>query len=307
MRNIVCSSIKISKLAIWFEIRIEGLVGPLPIFAIFAGLNPGSSMVILAYLLIVLAGLLVLGNLLTYPFQDFFIFRPRRLGADAVIKFEQPFEELMLTTERGGRLHAAWFRKKESRGVILYFHGNSGNLSRWGNLYHYFFRYGYDFFIYDYRGFGRSRGYRNEQLMQQDARRVYDRLREAYAAEKIVIYGRSIGTAFATRLAADVPARMLILETPFASMPDLFYTYYPFLPRLFWFKYRFDNRRYLPEVNCPVYIFQGTDDLIVPFSSAAKLQTALKPDDHFFTIDMGRHNDLMVYERYHQKIEEILK
>lgn len=263
-------------------------------------------MVFFIYFLGVISALLVLGNLSTYYFQDFFIFRPKRMGEGQEMQFGHPFEEVVMQGRQGGRLYGAWFRRPASRGVVLYFHGNSGNLQRWGNLYHYFFRLEYDFFIYDYRGFGRSQGRCSEALFHEDARKFYDYLLAFYPPEKIVIFGRSIGTAFASRLAAEVPARTLVLETPFASMPDLFYTYYPFLPRLFLFKYRLDNLQNLPKVKSPVFIFQGTDDRIVPYASAEKLKSVLKPEDYFFTIEMGRHNDLMIYEVYNEKMQEIL-
>lgn len=262
------------------------------------------------YAVAFLVGLLLLGNLFTRILQDFFIFRPRKLGASYRFAFEVPFREVSLTGKRKGLINALWFKvpgpEVRSKGVLLYFHGNSGNLVRWGNLYRFFFRFGYDFFISDYRGFGKSRGPRSEQLMYEDALEVYRYVSRFYPPEKIVIFGRSLGSAPACRLAAEQPVRMLILETPFASMRNLFYTYYPFLPRLFLFKYVFPNRRMLKKVSCPVFIFQGTDDIIVPMRCAARLKPVLKPTDRFYTIPMGRHNDLMIYDEYHRGMEEVL-
>jgi len=267
-------------------------------------------MITLVYILSGFLGLLLLGNLFTYVLQDLFIFRPDKLTSGHEFHFEADYEELSLCGKAGGRLNALWFhlpKKQQCRGVVLYFHGNSGNLARWGNLYHFFFRFGYDFFVCDYRGFGKSRGPRTEALLYDDARLMYEYLRRFYPPEKIIIFGRSIGSAMACRLASEMPARSLVLETPFASMRDLFYTYYPFLPRLFLFKYIFPNREYLPRVSYPVYIFQGTADFIVPERCAARLRPALKPADRFITIEMGRHNDLMIYDRYHRQMDEILR
>lgn len=265
---------------------------------------------VLAYIATAFLGLLVLGNVFTYLLQDLFIFQPDRLPLHYSYQFEADWKEINLSGRRKATLNALWFRLPRGRirrGVVLYFHGNSGNLSRWGNLYHFFFRYGYDFFVFDYRGFGKSRGTRNETLLYDDARLMYEYLRRFYPPEKIVIFGRSIGSAMACRLASEKPARSLILETPFAGMRDLFYTYYPFLPRLFLFKYVFPNRQYLRRVSSPVYIFQGTADFIVPERSAARLKPALKPGDRFIRIETGRHNDLMIYEKYHRQMEEILR
>ena len=256
-----------------------------------------------------LAGLLMLGNLFTYPLQDIFIFRPRKLPPDYRYVFEVPFEEVNLTTAGGGRLNGLLFRcpdRDKARGVVLYFHGNTANLQRWGNLYQFFFRHRHDFFVFDYRGFGKSRGRRTESLLFQDAEAAYWYTRRFYPSGKIVIFGRSMGSAFACRLAADQPARALILETPFSAMNDLFYIYYPFLPKLFLFKYRFLNRRYLAKVSCPVYIFQGTADKVVPERCASRLRPFLKPADRYIKIDGGRHSDLMIYEIYQRQMAEIL-
>jgi hypothetical protein len=89
-------------------------------------------------------------------------------------------------------------------------------------------------------------------------------------------------------------------------MKELFYNYYPFLPRVFMFKYRFFNEKHLARVQCPVYIFQGTDDWVVPYSSAAKLEKSLKPQDEFITVPGGGHNNLLFYDIYNLKMQEIL-
>lgn len=261
-------------------------------------------------LLLILSIALALGNLLTLVFQDFFIFRPERLPRDYQYIFQKPYEELTIPGPENGRLNALWFRQDQhpqTRGVILYFHGNAGSLRRWGHLYHFFAYFGYDFFIYDYRGFGKSRGRRNESLMYQDARAVYDFIRSHYPPERIVIFGRSLGSAFATWLAVHAEAKLLILETPFASMRRLFRAYFPILPPFFRYKYLFSNRRWLGKVKIPVYIFQGDEDLVVPFRVAAALQPSLKQGDRFFRIEGGSHNNLLYYDKYVAEMKKILE
>ncbi len=219
-----------------------------------------------------------------------------------------PCEELWIPGPREGKLNALLFKTESQspRGVIAFFHGNAGNLSRWGHLHHLFTRLGYDFFVYDYRGYGKSTGPRSEALMYADALEVYSYLAKHYPSDQIVLYGRSLGSAFAIRVAAAFPARMLILETPFSSMKDLFYTYYPFLPPLFFLRYRFPSRQYLKQVSCPVAIFQGASDRIVPFSCAARLKTSLKPSDQFFAVPGAGHNNLMFYDIYNRELEMLL-
>ncbi|MBK6903574.1 MAG: alpha/beta fold hydrolase [Saprospirales bacterium] len=261
------------------------------------------------YLLIALVVALALGNFFTMVIQDFFIFRPERLREDYSYVFEKPYEELFIQSPDKGRLNALWFRQDQrpkTRGVILYCHGNRGSLRRWGHLHYFFARLGYDFFTYDYRGFGKSRGRRTESILYEDARAVYDFVRAHYPPEQIVIFGRSMGSAFASWLAGRVEARLLILETPFASMRRVFRAYFPFMPPVFRYKYLFPNHRWLRSVSIPVYIFQGDEDLVVPFRVAAALKPVLKPGDRFFRIEGGSHNDLLYYDKYLVEMEKIL-
>lgn len=280
---------------IWFSINWKR-VNPHRRFMIFVG-----------YLLLALVTLWIVGNLLTRPLQDFFIFRPKKLHQNYQYTFANPPEEIFLETSHGGKLNALWFASEtNSKGIVLYFHGNADNLARWGHLHHYFAQQGYDFFVYDYRGFGKSTGRRNERILYDDAVAVFQFVQQHYTPAQMIIFGRSLGSAFACRVAAETPAKMLILETPFASMKDLFYTYYPWLPRVFVFKYIFPNQKHLSKVSCPVYIFQGTDDWVVPYKCAEKLKKYVKPTDEFVTIQGGSHNNLLFYDIYNLKMKEIL-
>ncbi|NNF02550.1 MAG: alpha/beta fold hydrolase, partial [Bacteroidia bacterium] len=197
----------------------------------------------LIILLVVIVVLFIIGNLWTYPFQQYFIFRPEKLNAEYKFKFEYPFEEINLKTKGGGLINALLFRtqEQERKGVVLYFHGNADNNQRWGTLYPQYVYAGYDLFIMDYRGFGKSRGKVSQRLMYRDALSCYDYVSKLYKAEDIIIYGRSLGTTMACYVASKENARVLILETPFYSMKDLFYCYYPLLPRLFVFKFPFPS------------------------------------------------------------------
>jgi hypothetical protein len=250
-----------------------------------------------------------IGLLLTGPLQHWFIFRPKKLAVDYAYHFTLSPEEVWMDTPQGGRLNALWFKPRGTpsrKGVILFFHGNAGNLSRWGHLHHYFGRYGYDFFVYDYRGYGKSTGRRNQYLLYKDALTAYRTIACFYPSDQIILYGRSLGSAFATHVAASEAAKLLILETPFYSMKDLFYTYFPFLPRMFAFRYPFPSHEYLGKVSIPTIIFQGTEDRIVPMRSARRLKGLLKPGDTFIAIPGGGHNNLQFYDIYNQKMEQLL-
>lgn len=249
----------------------------------------------------------LMGNLFTLQWQDYFIFRPQKLPIDYEYAFEAPFNEIFLDIPDGGRLNALWFKQINAKGVILFFHGNAGSLARWGHLHHIFHQLGYDYFVYDYRGYGKSTGKRTEQFLYEDALTVFEYAKQFYAEDQIVLFGRSMGSAFASRVAAVGKVKMVILETPFYSMRRLFYSYYPFLPHVFFFKYHFSNHHYLRKVECPIYIFQGTRDWVVPYKCAARLKKHLKPTDKFITVPGGSHNNLLFYDIYNRKLQEFLQ
>ena len=266
--------------------------------------------VIWLYIILGGIGLWLLGNLFTRVLQDFFIFRPERLAQDFPFEFEAPYEEHTLETANNGRINALWFKLhpgQTGNQCILYFHGNKGSLKRWAHLYHFFFRYHYDFFIIDYRSYGKSTGPKGETNMYLDAVAAYEFVRKYYNPDQITLFGRSLGCAFATHVAAQFPAKQLILETPFSSLKDLFFGYFPFFPKIFFFKYHFSNKKNLPHIAYRISIFQGDRDLVVPLSVAQKLKPLLKHGDQFFKVEGGSHNNLMHYDLYNVKMRELLE
>ena len=247
------------------------------------------------------------------PFTAFLqkkaLFRPTKLAADYTFVFDHAFEEIFLDTPDGARLNLVRFPSDRStrRGVVLYFHGNRGNLQRWGKMYPDFTSRGYDFVAPDYRGYGKSTGEPTERTLYEDARLVYDWLRNEYPASQVILYGRSLGTAMACFLAAHVRARKVILETPFDSIRGLIASHLhrddiPLRPALF-----FPNDRHLRQSVLPVLLLHGTADRVVPYPSAARLQTSLKPGDEFVTIPNGAHHNLREFDLYQQKLSAWLE
>lgn len=259
------------------------------------------------YLLYLGVFLFILLPLIVYFFQKRLLYLPDQLDKNHVFRFNHPFEEVDLVAKDGVKINTLYFKTtKVSKGVVLYFHGNANNMQRWAANYIDFTSKGYDFYIIDYRGYGKSEGVVNEEDFYSDARMVYDKLREQYAADSIVIFGRSLGSGVAANLAAQVPAQALILETPYKSIKDVIRTKFPFILLPFALPQRFPNHEFLPKVNCPIYILQGTDDEIVPFQSAIKLKPLLKPTDEFIIFEGGKHKGLSQFELYHQKLNQIL-
>ncbi len=254
-----------------------------------------------------LIGLYILLFFAIYAFQEILIFKPLRLPDDHRFEFEHDFEELDLYPEAGVRLNALHFRTENPKGVILYFHGNAGSLKEWGWVSDLFVDLGYDLFIYDYRGFGKSRGEKSEKALFSDAEYIYKHLKEQYNEADITLYGRSLGTGIAARLAARNDPQRLILETPYYSFIDLADHHFPWIPHSWLLNYPIQTNKFIRHVRCPVYIFHGDQDRIVYYHSSVKLKKHLKPGDRLFTIKGGRHNDLEGFPEYHRRLREVLE
>ncbi len=263
-------------------------------------------------LLLVLLGVLLVGYLLLclfyWVFQERFIFIRFRVGMNYRWRFQFPYEERFLTATDGARLHGLYFPAEEPRGVILYFHGNTGSLRRWGRLAPRFTKLGYDVLMPDYRGYGRSRGRLSEAALLSDAEAWYASLLERWQERDIIIYGRSLGSAMATPLSAIHAPRMLLLETPFANLQDVAMSYLPILPYRVLLRYPFRNDKAIRRVRCPVYIFHGQRDTMVPYNSALRLY-ALIPADvprEMITFPKGHHGDLARFRKYEKTLRRLL-
>ncbi|WP_430966433.1 alpha/beta hydrolase [Spongiimicrobium sp. 2-473A-2-J] len=255
-------------------------------------------------LLLVLPGLLLT---MLYFIQEKLIFLPTRLPADYGYTFRSDFEELFLPTEDGARLNALHFKQPGSQGVILYFHGNAGDLSRWGTVAPLFMEKGYDVLVMDYRTYGKSTGKLSEAALHKDAQRFYDYLLQRYNENQIVLYGRSLGSGVAARLASGNQPAQLILETPYYSLMDVAQERFPFLPMKWLLKYKLPSHSYVQEVTCPITIFHGTDDRVVPYGSGQRLFEAIPgPQKRMYTIEGGGHNNLIDFRPYHDGIDTVL-
>lgn len=257
-----------------------------------------------AILLFVLPGVLLT---MLYFIQEKLIFLPTHLPADYSYSFTSEFEELFVQAEDGARLNALHFTKSETQGVILYFHGNAGDLSRWGTVAPLFLEKGYDVLVMDYRTYGKSTGKLSEAALYSDAQHFYDYLLERYEEDKIILYGRSLGSGVAAQLASKNQPAQLILETPYYSLMDVAQERFPFLPVKWLLKYELPSYRYVQDIQCPITIFHGTQDEVVPYSSGKRLfEDTPGPGKRMYTIEGGGHNNLIDFGPYHQGIDSVL-
>lgn len=238
-----------------------------------------------------------------YFFQEKLLFLPSTLEQDYQYQFNHNFEELFLQTETDATINALHFKVENPKGVILYFHGNAGDLSRWGTITEYFVDQDYDVLIMDYRTYGKSSGKLSEQAFYYDAQYCYDYLLKQYSEKDITVYGRSLGTGIASYLASKNQPKQLILETPYYSILDVAQHRFPMFPVKRLLKYHFPTFEYLPKASCSITIIHGTDDGVVPYSSSKKLSELKLQNLDYITVDGGNHNNLIEFETYRKTIQ----
>ena len=237
--------------------------------------------------------------------QEKLIFHPEKLPSDYKFSFPAVFEEVNYEPEKGVTINALHFKASGSKGVVFYLHGNAGSLRSWGSIGENAVNMGYDFLVFDYRGFGKSTGRISEKALYSDAQFIYNKLKEKYGEDKITVYGRSIGTGIAAYVAAHNSPRQLILETPYYNMKDLVKSLYPVAPG-FILRYDFTTDKFLQKTKAPVYIFHGTDDEIIYYGSSEKLKKHFKPGDTLITVPGGTHNNLYKYPEFREGLKKIL-
>ena len=248
-------------------------------------------------------GLYIMIGAALYFFQEKLLFLPTTLEQGYQYQFNYPFEELFFKTDEEARINALHFKVENPKGVILYFHGNAGDLSRWGTIAEYFVARQYDVLIMDYRTYGKSVGELSETAFYHDAQSCYDYLLKHYAKDKITVYGRSLGTGIAAYVASKNKPKQLILETPYHSILDVAKHRFPIFPVKPLLKYHFPTYSYLPKVTCPITIIHGTEDSVISYSSAKKLSELNLSNLDFVTVEGGDHNNLIAFEKYHEAVK----
>ena len=240
--------------------------------------------------------------------QDYFLFHPVKLARDYRYQFNTSFEEVDIPFKKNDTINMVKFLPAESirKGVVIYFHGNKGNINRYAKFAGNFTKQGYEVWMEDYPGFGKSIGVRSEEILYQQASKIYTMALNKYAKEQIIIFGKSFGTGIAAQLASVKDCRQLILETPYYSIPDLFSCYAPIYPVINMTNYKIPTNLFLQKVKAPITIFHGTDDGVIPYRCAVKLKTVLKPTDEFITIEDGTHHNLNEFPLFHQKLDSLL-
>lgn len=260
--------------------------------------------------LVYLFAFYLLAGLLFWAGHPFILFQPTFLSADFRYQFSQPFQEVTFKPAPDVQLNALWFRtaSQPREGVVLFFHGNRDNLTRWGREYaSRFTQRGYDVLMYDYRTYGKSTGSRSEAALHHDAGYVYNAVRKQCVEDSIVVYGYSLGTGMASRVAANHRPRLLILEAPYANIPTLFHTQLPIYPYEWLSRYKFRTDSCFQHIHCPIQLFHGTRDGVVPYAnSQLLLQEPTSAKVTLTTIPNGTHRDLDTSKLYQERLDDLL-
>lgn len=202
------------------------------------------------------------------------------------------YDSVTLMTDDGIRLDGWYVPAENARGVVLFLHGNAGNISHRLDSLQIFNRLRLSTLIIDYRGYGRSEGKPSEQGTYRDAEAAWRYLTEErkIPPQKIVLFGRSLGAAVAAWLASREQAAALIAESAFISVPELAAGLYPFLPARLLSRFSYDTQAYLSKITCPLLVVHSRHDEIIPFRHGRQLFEAGREPKQFLEL-RGGHND----------------
>ena len=244
--------------------------------------------ILLTYIGVSLLAAIFQTHLIYFPTSDYRI-TPADVGLD--------FEELRLEASDGAVI-AAWFVPyPQAKATILFCHGNAGNISDRLHSIQVLHELGYSVLIFDYRGFGRSKGSPGENGTYLDADAAWEWLIKTRGepAERVVIFGRSLGGAVAIELAGRHPPAALVVESTFTSLTDVGRHHYPLLPVRLLLRHPYESIDKVSTIACPKLFLHGTEDRLIPLANGRRLYEAAAPPKHFVETPGGHNNAGFTY------------
>jgi len=250
--------------------------------------------ILISFLTIAVSVYLAL-TLMLYLFQGRMVFLsnlPGRTLTASPNDIGLDYEDISLTTSDNERLHGWYIPAANSRGVLLFFHGNAGNISHRLDSIKIFHELDLDTLIIDYRGYGQSTGEASEQGTYLDAQAAWDYLinNRRIPAHRIIIFGRSLGGAIGAWLGVQNTPAAVIIESSFSSGADMAHRLYPFLPTRLITRLKYPVADYAGRLNCPVLVVHSRHDEIIPFSMGQEIYAAVKQQKKFLEL-RGDHNN----------------
>lgn len=245
-------------------------------------------------------GLLVIA-LMLYRFEHSQVYHPTRDAEYTPDDVGRPAEDLWLKTPDGLRLHAWFFAADKSspraRFVMLFCHGNGGNLTSRPGYYRAILETGISLLTFDYRGYGLSEGEASEAGTYTDADTAYAWLRaRGFAPEHILVWGESLGGGIASHVAATQSVGGLVLQSSFTSIPDIGAEVFPWLPVKLLSRIKYDTHSRLPHIKCPVVVMHSRGDMTIRFHHGERNFAAAREPKAFIEIQ-GEHNDALLANR----------
>ena len=239
-----------------------------------------------AYALLALAGYFGQRKLMYFP--DRTRVQPAQAGLTDV-------SERVLKTPDGARVIAWYGKARPGQPTLLYFHGNGGSLVARTERVRRFMAEGWGVYMMTYRGYGGSTGRPTEVNNVADARLAYGALvLEGVPAESIILYGESLGSGVATRIAVERPVAGLILDAPYTSIVDVAAGAYPFLPVRALLTDRYETVRYIANVKVPLLILHGERDGVVPVAMGRELARLANEPKRLVVFPNGQHSNLYI-------------
>jgi pimeloyl-ACP methyl ester carboxylesterase len=226
-----------------------------------------------------------------YFMQEGFIFHPETIGQNVTIDMGVPTEEINFSVNEA-ELNGVLCKVDQPKGLIFFVHGNKGNVLYQKEAAKFYTDLGYDFFTFDYRGFGKSTGYcYNEAQFFEDIELVYKRMSSKYSENQITVIGYSLGSGPAAMIAAKMNPKKLVLIAPYFSLKDMTVRRYYVIPT-FLLKYPFETNVHLQNVKASTLIVHGDKDAVLPYEGGKKLSALLKKTDQFVRLPGYGHDDM---------------
>jgi len=217
------------------------------------------------------------------------------------------YEEINFKTADGKLLNGWFVPAKDAKATVLYCHGNAGNIYHRLHKVKFFHEMGVNFFIFDYRGYGKSTGKPSEKGLYKDAQAAYDYIisRSDVDRNKIVVYGKSLGGPVAADLCLHRKASALILEGSFASVALRAQQLYPFLPMKLLITQKYDAMAKVKDMHIPKLIAHARQDEVISFRHGEILFKSVAEPKQFLPFDGGHNDDVYVTSSAYR--EELLK
>jgi uncharacterized protein len=262
----------------------------------------------LRYILLVFALLCAL----FFSYQHLLFFKPKALDANHVLTFpvRLKYTTSTISFDENTQIDVVKFKQDDTttaaKGVVLFFHGNRYNVEHYGPYAAYFTRNGYEVWMPDYPGFGRSTGEIEAGVLEELSLQLYKMARVQYSPDSIVLYGKSLGTGVASYLASERDCRHLMLETPYYSMSSLAQSYAWFMPVPLLIRFNLTTGEYFREITAPITVIAAGNDELIPLQNTLRLLPNMKSKDAFYVIRNANHNGLPGFDQYQRVVDSVM-